>query len=119
MEPYLQLHSVDKKFTKGVKVLSFTDFKEPMEKLFSTPWTFMNDTVREHFSAKSDDWEGDYFVLCESDPHYLIDELEKLYSKEDLEPEEAELVGILICKLGEVWMDIGSPSKGYVISWSK
>lgn len=118
MAHYLQLHSVDKKFTKGVKVLSFAYFEEPMEKLFGTPWTFMNDTVRKHFSALSDDWDADYFVLRESDPHFIINELEKLYRYHE-DQEEVELIGQVICKLEEIWKDIGSETKGYVISWSK
>lgn len=118
MAHYLELHSVDKKFTEGVKVLSFAYFEGPMEKLFGTPWTFMNDTVRKYFSAESDNWDADYFVLRGSDPQFIIAELEKLYRQVD-QQEEVELIGMTIGKLEEIWKDIESETKSYVISWSK
>lgn len=119
MAHYLEFHSLDKKFTQGVKVLSFTDFNEPMEKIFGAPRaSFLNDVFRKHFAALSDDWDVDYFVLRESDPHYIIAELEKLYREYDNQ-EDIELIGSVICKLEEIWKDIGSETKGYVVSWSK
>lgn len=118
MARYLKFHSVDKKFVNGVKVLSSTEFNEPMELLFETPWSFMNDVFREYFAATSEDWDGDYFVLTLDNPQYIIDDLEKLYRYHE-EQEEIELIGQVICKLEEIWKDIGSETKGYVVSWSK
>jgi hypothetical protein len=45
-------------------------------------------------------------------------ELAKLYREYDNQ-EDIELIGKVICKLEEIWKDIGSETKGYVVSWSK
>lgn len=119
MAHYLELHSVAKEFTKGVKVLSFTEFKEPLKTLFKTPRTFMNDTVRAHFSAKSDDWDADYFVLYDSSAYYLIKELEKLTGEPDIDQEEIELLGQVLAVLEDINKDIDSETTGYLISWCK
>lgn len=121
MARYLALHSVKKDRINGVKVLSFTDldFKDEIDTLFETHRTFMNDIVRRYFSAFSDDWDGDYFVLREDDAYHIANEIESLYSNPCVDQEEVELIGRIIAELERIQKDFDNPTIGYLISWCK
>lgn len=83
MAHYFDIHSIDKDFVEGIKVISCLDndrFEEKMVSVLKIVRCDFNDVFRNYFDVNSQ-WDGNHFVITAEYVHYLIRELEAEHAK--------------------------------------
>lgn len=85
MAHYFDIHSIDKDFVEGIKVISCLDnerFEEKMISVLEVVRCSFNDVFRNYFDVSSQ-WDGNYFVIKAGYVRYLIQELKNELAKGD------------------------------------
>ena len=121
MAHYFDIHSIDKDFVEGIKVISCLDnerFEEKMVSVLKIVRCDFNSVFRNYFGV-GPEWDNDHFVIEANQVQFLIQELKNEFAKGDIgEIYDIEQYHKVITCL-ETMAANSDPDATYVLSWEK